>query len=145
MGLRPGFLTLRPWCLALHPWFLTLHPWCLALRPWCLLLTLSSPWLLPLILDCRASLLRRGLVLWLRPLVSRPALLGRPRTLDILLMLPRTSHPRLFLPSPLSGCGRSLFSLLLKVLADYRVTRLVAVLLAAQRMLLLHLAGIPVA
>lgn len=78
MGLRPGFLTLRPWCLALHPWFLTLHPWCLALRPWCLLLTLSSPWLLPLILGCRASLLRSGLLRWLRALASRTALLERP-------------------------------------------------------------------
>ena len=33
----------------------------LALRPWWVLLTLCSPWLLPLIMDCRASLLRRGL------------------------------------------------------------------------------------
>jgi hypothetical protein len=34
---------------------------------------------------------------------------------------------------------------LLEVLADYRVTRLVTVMLAAQGLLLLHLAGIPVA
>jgi hypothetical protein len=34
--------------------------------------------------------------------------------------------------------------LLLKVLADYRFTRLVTVILAAQRMLLLHPAGISI-
>ena len=34
----------------------------LPLRPWRLLLTLCSPWRLPLILDCRALLLRRGFV-----------------------------------------------------------------------------------
>ena|SRR6266568_4238413 len=51
----------------------------LALRPWCLLLTLTlcTIWLLPLIPECRASLLRSGLVLWLRALASRTALLER--------------------------------------------------------------------
>jgi len=124
----------------------------LALRPWRLLLTLYSPWLLPLflgrasllplILHCRASLLRRGLVRLLRAWASRTARLGRRWTLD--LLLPWASHPRLFLPSPLSRCGRSLSSLLLKMLADCLVTRLVTVMLAAERPLLLHLAWIPV-
>ena len=60
------------------------------------------------------------------------------RTLGILL--PWTSYGWCFPPSPLSRCGRSLF---FKVLADYRVTGLVTVMLVAQRMLLLH-PGIPV-
>jgi hypothetical protein len=38
-----------------------------------------------------------------------------------------------------------MFALPLKVLADYPVTRLITVALAAQLMLLLNLAGIPVA
>jgi hypothetical protein len=51
----PTFLLPRP--------LLTLWSLFLTLLPWRLLLTLDCPllWLPPLILDCRASLLRRGL------------------------------------------------------------------------------------
>lgn len=77
-------------------------------------------------------------VLWLRDRSGRSDLLVLGWPLDI--RLPRTSHLGPVLPSPLSGCGR----LPLKVLADRLVARLVAVTLAAQLVLLLHLAGIPV-
>ena len=152
--LRSLLLALRSWCLllTLYPsWLLLLLLYCRAsLLPLFLycrasllpLFLYCRASLLPLFLYCRASLLRRGLVRWLRALVSRSALLARRRTLDILLSW--AFHPRLFLPSPLSRCGRSLFFLLLKVLADYRVTRLVTVILAAYRMLLLDLPGIPI-
>jgi hypothetical protein len=50
-----------------------------------------------------------------------------------------------FLLSPLRGCGLFLSCLLFKVLADYCFSRLVTVMLAAQRLLLLHLPWIPVA
>jgi hypothetical protein len=95
----------------------------LGLRFWRPLLTLCISWLLFLLLDCRTSLL------------------GRCWTLGILL-LPWTSHPRLILLFPLGRCGRFLFNLL-KVLTDYRFLRLVTVLLAVDRMLLLRPAGVP--
>jgi hypothetical protein len=149
---RLRLLSLLPDCrgsLLRRRLVLRLHVLC---RLWLLLLTLDcrssllrrglvrwqrvlcGPWLLPLILDCRTSLLGRGLVRRLRVLDRRTALLERRRTLGSRLR--RISHRRCFLPSPLSRCGR--FLLLLKVLADYRVTRLIAILLAAQRLLLLH-------
>src|SRR6185369_3505084 len=59
-------------------------------------------------------------------------------------LLPWTSRLRFFLPSTLGGSRRFLSCLLLEMLADYLVTRLITVTLAAQRMLLLYLTGIPV-
>jgi hypothetical protein len=113
----------------------------LALGLWRLLHTRCSHRLLPLLtLVCRASLLGRGLdlawslnvfatpVLWLRVGTDRNALL-RSRTLDFLLLW--TSRLGCFLPSPLSRYGRLLSCLLFKMLADYRFTRLVTVMLAA--------------
>jgi hypothetical protein len=117
------------------------------------LLTLYSPRLLPLIVHCRPSLLRRGLEwCWslnvfatplrrLRAWGSRTALLGRRCTLDILRSW--TSHRRLILSSPLNWCRYPLCSLLLNVLLDYRFTRLVSVMLVAERLLLLQ-PGIPI-
>ena len=58
--------------------------------------------------------------------------------------MPWTAHRRPFLSSRLSRCGRFLCSLLLKVLADYLVMRLVTILLTTDRLLLLHLPGIPI-
>ena len=75
----------------------------------------------------------------LRARAGRTDLVERRRTLVIPLILP--FHRRFYLPSPLNRRGRSLFS---EVLADYLVTWLVAVMPAAQRMLLFHPAGIPV-
>ena len=65
----------------------------------------------------------------------------RGGTLDILL--PGTSLLRRCLLSPLGRSGRSLHSLLLIVLPHYGVTRLVTVILAVQRLLLLD-SGIPI-
>ncbi len=80
--------------------------------------------------------------LLLRLLHSRCLLLGRRYTLDILLL--RASHRSLFLLFPLSRCGRFLCLLRLEVLANYRVMRLITIILAANRLLLLHLPWIPV-
>ena len=76
---------------------------------------LCTPWLLPLFLHCRASLLGRDL--------------DRRRTRTILLL--RTLQSRLFLSPPLCRCRRFLRPLLLQVLADYRVTRLITIILLA--------------
>ena len=100
---------LRPWLLRPLPLPHSLFP---PLWPGLLLLTLYTPWLLPPFPECRSSLLP-----------------GLRRTLD--LLLPRPSHPRLFLPSPLTRCGRPLLSPLLKVPADFLVARLVTIMLAA--------------
>ena len=91
--------------------------------------------LLPLLLDCRASLLRRGLGWGL--------LLKRRLWAGALFLLPGTSRPRRFLLSPQGGRGRSLHCLLLIVLPHYGVARLVTVVLAAKHLLLLR-SGIPV-
>ena len=128
-----------PGCLRLSPLVRFVS---LALRSRRLLLTLCGPWLLPLLLYYRAARKGWGGGRWLRAWGSRTALLARCWTLGILL--PWTSRRRLFLPSSLRRGGRSVCSLLLKVLADDRVTRLVTIMLAAERMLLLHLAGISV-
>ena len=100
-----------------------------------------SIWLLSLFLDCRGPLLWRGLgrgwslnvfaiTTWRqRTLIRRAALRGWRRTLDVLL--PWTYLPWLCLPSLLSRCRRSLYSVPLKVLADCRFTRLVTVMPAA--------------
>ena len=112
--------------------------------------------LLPLLLDCRASLLRRRLG-WrcppnvfacpLRRLCARngwTALLERllrVGTLDI--ALPGASLLRRSLLSALRRRGRSLHCLLLIVLPHYGVARLVTVVLAAKHLLLLR-SGIPV-
>ena len=66
---------------------------------------------------------------------------GRVETLDILL--PGTSLLRRSLLTPLSRRRRSLHWLLLIVLPHYGVTRLVTVILAVKRLLLLH-SGIPI-
>ena len=92
------------------------------------LFSLLSPW----------RLLLLTLLLLLLPLIIL-LLLMLLLTLLSLIILPWTSRRRRFLPSPLSRRGRSMFYLLLKVLADCAVTRLVTVTLAAQPMLLLHL------
>jgi hypothetical protein len=173
LSLRPWRLLLRlysPWLLSmllhcryllrsllLHcrstllllflPWRNSLRSLLLALRPWRPLLRLYSPWLLSMLLHCRSSLLLhwrnslgRNLLRWLR---MRNALLNRRLTLS--LLRPRASRPGLFLPPPRSWCGRwSLSSLLLIIRADCRVARLIPILLMVQRLLLLHLAGIPV-
>ena len=85
------------------------------------------------------SLLRR-LCAWggWRALLDRRWRVG---TLDILL--PGTSLLRRLLLSPLGRRGRSWHCLLLIVLPHYGVTRLVMVILAAKRLLLLH-SGIPI-
>ncbi len=103
--------------------------------------------LLPLLLDCRSSLLSgrlgRGLRLrrrWARALeflLPPGRLLGRSLLLDVLL----PALPRRFLP--LSRHGRSLHMFLV-VLPHYGVARLVAVALADQRLLLLHRPGITI-
>ena len=103
---------------------------------------LCGPWLLPLLLYYRAARKGWGGGRWLRTWGSRTALLVRCWTLGILL--PWTARRRLFLPSSLLRGGRSVCSLRLNVLADDRVTRLVTIMLAAERLLLLPLAGIPV-
>jgi hypothetical protein len=100
-------------------------------------------------LDCRASLLRRGFNRgWFLNVFAAPVLLLRPRTGRSALLerslLPWISRLGRFLPSPLSRRGPSLSCLLIKVLADYCFTRLVTVMPAAQRLLLLHLPRIPV-
>lgn len=109
----------------------------LNVRLWRLLLTLYSTWLLPTILYCRSVLL--GLPMFL---YCRSTLLLRGLTLGFLL--PLVFHRSRFLPSTLGGCRRFLHRLLLDMLADYLVSRLVAVTPAAQLMLLLYLAGIVV-
>jgi hypothetical protein len=75
-----------PYCRASLRWLRSLY---LALWPWRLLHTWRRPRLLPLALDCRASLLRRGLdrslplnvfatqMLWLRACAGRGSLLER--------------------------------------------------------------------
>lgn len=95
----------------------------MALNPRGLLFMLRRLLQLPLFLPCRASL-------------------GRHSTICILL--PLRIHRWRFLPSPLSGFRRTLPFLLFNVPADFRVTRLVAVIPAAYRMLLLYPLRIPV-
>lgn len=115
------------------------------------LLTLCRRRLLLLFANCRGALLSRRLdrgrfimgvfttlLRRLRTPVRRSALLGRLWLLNRLLL--RTFHLRLFLSAALSRRRRSLlFYLLFNMLAHYRVTRLVAVILAAQRLLLFQL------
>ena len=122
----------------------------LALRPWwSLLLVLNGIRLSSLLLwgssvrlrDCGMRLRNRGRLtnlfttplrrLGMRP--CRSALLERRWTLWIRLML--CSHRRCFRPAP--PCRCILLSLLLQMFADNRITRLVAVTLTAQGMLLL--------
>lgn len=139
-----------------------LASFCLVLAARCLLHTLRRPRLLSLLMGLRASLANsrlswhrsldvRAAPLLLRALDIRSAplllaldirsvLLLHCRTLDFLL--PGRSG-RLFLSAPLGWCGCPLFQLALIMLANYPVTRLVTVTLAAQLMLLLH-SGIPV-
>ena len=71
------------------------------------------------------------------------ALLGR-RTGTLGILLPGTSLLRRSLLSPLRRRGRFLNCLLPIVLLHYGVTRLVTVILAVKRLLLLH-SGIPIA
>jgi hypothetical protein len=125
----------------------------LDMRPWSLLPALHSArllLLLPVFLDCRGTLLLllpafldcRSTLLLLLPafLDCRSTLLVRSWTLR--LNLPLVSHRSRILRSPLDGGGGPLSRILPDVLADYRVTRLVSVTPAAQRLLLLYLAGI---
>ncbi len=123
-----GFLRLLS---MLHPLFLSLRSWRLP----------YNPRLHPLFLHCRSSLLWRGLVRWLRawtsllswsshPGLFLPSPLSR-RGAPVFSLLPWASHPRLFLSTPLGRRRCSLHSLLLKVLADRLVARLITIMLAA--------------
>jgi hypothetical protein len=143
-------------------WLLSLILDCPLLRRWLLSLILDRPLLrlrrLPLILDCRASLLsrRRGLG-WGCPLngfdcpLRRLCALGgwsallqrRWRIGTLAILLPGTSLLRRSLRSLLRSRGRSLHCLLLEVLLHYGVTRLVTIILAVKRLLLLR-PGIPI-
>lgn len=105
----------------------------LNLRPWRLLL--NSRWPLSMFLYCRSMLLGR-----LRAWAGRCTLLVRSWTLS--LDLPLVFYRSRFLPSPLGRHRRCLPWLLLDVLANYLVTRLVAVTLAAECLLLLYPLGI---
>lgn len=106
----------------------------LNLRPWRLLL-LNSSWRLSMLLYCRSMLLRR-----LRARASRCNL--RVRSWTLWHDLPLVFYRSRFLPSPLGRHRRCLPWLLLDVLADYLVTRLVAVTLAAEFLLLVYPLGI---
>jgi hypothetical protein len=144
LGLRSLVLASRPWCLLLRlgrtllrlPWLLrlTLSLWflrrslglrsfLLALRPWCLLLTLGRTllWLLPLRLCCRAALLRKCL--------------GSAGPLSVCASLLRRLSAR---GRWRRRRGRALRSLRLIALLHYGVLRLVTVVLALKRLLLLH-------
>lgn len=82
------------------------------------------------------------------PVLSLPAaftsvLLSLVALLPLLILLPLLNLLPLFMLLSLGRCGRSMLHLL-EVFPDGPVARLVAVLLAAKRVLLLHLAWIPV-
>lgn len=122
-----------------------------ALHTWSLLPALHSArllLLLPVLLDCRSTLLpalySAGLLLLLPVLLNcRSTLLVRSWTLRF--HLPLVSHRSRILPSTLGGGGGTLSRILPDMLTHCRIARLVAVTPAAQRLLLLYLAGIPFA
>lgn len=74
---------------------------------------------------------------------GRRALLDRRLIGTLAILLPGTSLLRRSLLSPLRRRWRSLHCLLLIMFPHYRVTRLVAVIVAVKRLLLLHM-GIPI-